>query len=117
MAATGNQLGGADDFLGVLSIEKEGIRLDRFVREAAAAGLLPGEALVENRNLKTPAGKTLAAEGAGRPSSDDGYIVHGVCWLSGPLTEFYGANGALLPPPLQSVKSVERSLLQTRRRV
>ena len=74
MAAAGNQLGGADDFLGVRSIEKEGIRFDRFVREAAAAGLFPGEALVENRNLKTPAGKALAAEGAGRPSSDDGYI-------------------------------------------
>jgi hypothetical protein len=61
--------------------------------EAAAAGLLPSEALVENRDLKTSAGKALAAEGAGRPSSDDGYILHGVCWLLGPLTEFYGATG------------------------
>ena len=79
MAAAGNQFGGADDFFGLRGIEQEGIGFDGFVSQAAAAGLFPREALVEDRHLKSGAGQTLAAERTGRTSSDDGDFFHVPC--------------------------------------
>ena len=78
MAAAGNQLGGADFFFGLRTAEKERVALDGFVREAAAAGLFPGEMLVEERDVEACAGEFFSAEGAGRPAANNGNLLHSV---------------------------------------
>src|SRR5579863_3708416 len=79
MAAAGNQFGFTNDFFGLRRIEQEGIGCDGFVREAAAAGLFPGQTFVVNRDLETRAGQTLSAERTGRTAADDGNFVHVPC--------------------------------------
>ena len=77
MPAAGNQLCRAHNLLGVRSVEQERIRLDRFMSQAAAAGLLPRQALVENCYVKAVARKALAAKRAGGSASDNRDVFHG----------------------------------------
>jgi hypothetical protein len=72
----GNEFRGADEFFGAGTVEKEGIGLDGFVREAAAAGLFPGEALIVEGDFEAGGGEALAANGASRTTSNDGDLIH-----------------------------------------
>ena len=80
MPAAGNQFGGANDFFGLICFEQEGIGFDCFMREAAAARLLPGEAFVENRYVKARVCEALTAERSRRPSPDNRDFFHGPLW-------------------------------------
>src|SRR5574337_959646 len=76
MAAARNQLDAMDQLLGLWAIEKEGVRLDSFVREPAAAGLFPGQALVEQRDLEAGSRQPFAARRPRRAAPDYGYFPH-----------------------------------------
>src|ERR1700680_4757782 len=77
MAAARNELRGANNPFGLWRIEQERIGFDCFVREPAAAGLFPCQSFVKNRDLETGGGQALAAEGAGRSSTNNRDLFHG----------------------------------------
>src|SRR5271170_615016 len=77
MPAAGNQLRSAHDFFWLRPVEQEGIGFDGLMGEAAAAGFLPGETLVENGDAETAAGKALPAKRAGGSASDNRDVFHG----------------------------------------
>lgn len=57
-------------------MQKERVGLDGFVGEAAAAGLFPGEMLVEDGDGVAGAGQLFAAERAGGAAADDCDFSH-----------------------------------------
>src|SRR4029077_20456292 len=76
MPAARNQVSPADNFLVIGGIKQEGIRFNGFVRQSAAAGFFPRQALVENRDLKTGTGQPLAAERTDGTAPDNEIFLH-----------------------------------------
>ena len=76
MAFAGDQLHGANQFFGMRAVQKEGIRLNGLVRQAAAAGLFPGEMLVINRDVIPRPRQPLSAHGTSRTATHDRNITH-----------------------------------------
>src|ERR1700680_1689338 len=77
-----DQLGGADNLLWIRALEQEGIGLDGLVGQPAATRLLPGQVLVEERDVKTCSRQPLSAERSGRPAANDCNFFHalkGLC--------------------------------------
>ena len=76
LIVTRNQLHRMNQFFGIRIFQQEGIFLDRFVRQPAAARLFPCEVLIENRHVVPGASQLLAAHCTGRASADDCYLGH-----------------------------------------
>ena len=76
MALAGNQLHVADQFFGIGTVKKEGIGLDGFVRQPAAARFFPGQMLIINRDAVSRARQPLSAHGPGRAATHDRNFTH-----------------------------------------
>ena len=57
-------------------LEEKRIALRGFVREAAAAGFFPGQALIEQVDGMTRQSELLAAHSAGRTATDNDIVRH-----------------------------------------
>ena len=77
-------------FLGCGVSSKKRVGFDRFMGEAAAAGLFPGKSLIENCDLKTSRRQPLSTERTGRPSADN--------------YDFFHSRFRLVEAPTQSTK-------------
>ena len=82
---------GGDEFdllnqlFGFRTIEQKRIVKEGFVREASAAGFLPGEVLIEKCDLKTGGREPFTAQGAGWASTHYGNSPNGPSSNSLPL--------------------------------
>src|SRR4029077_17974972 len=72
----GNKFDGADQFFWVRPVQKEGIRLNCLVGQAAAAWLFPGQMFIENSDAIAGPSQPLPTHGAGRSSTHDRYFPH-----------------------------------------
>ena len=69
-----NQFNGVNQFFGMRIFQQEGIFLNRFVRQPAAARFFPRQVLVKNGHFVPGARQLLAAHGSRRPSADYRYL-------------------------------------------
>ena len=77
ISAVGDELDRLDCFFGLQGMKQEWVSTERFMREAAATGLFPGEVLIEKSDRKAGGRKPFGAESSGRPSADDHNAARG----------------------------------------
>src|ERR1700730_17370102 len=73
----GDQLDALNHFLGMRAIEKKRIAAEGFMSEPPAAGLFPGEVLVEKADLEAGRCQALGAESSGWSSAHNGDAPRG----------------------------------------
>src|SRR5713226_8178070 len=112
VATAGDQFNGADQFLGVRSVEQEGISLNGLVSEAAAAGFLPGQMLVEQRNFEPEPRQPFPTDGPRWAPTNNRYVPH-ACTLV--THRFLGHGSDAWPWKL--VTSTEKRPQKTRQSV
>ncbi len=80
LPAAGDQLDGVNQLFWVRAVQQKRISHHCLVREAAAAGLFPGQVFVVDADLKSRAREPLAANGACGPAAYDCDLAHSHLW-------------------------------------